>query len=38
MLYAGLDIHDRRIAICVRSEAGTQAASRGPKWRMATPR
>jgi hypothetical protein len=38
MLYIGLDIHDRRIAICVLSEAGTQAASRGPTWRIAAPK
>ena len=38
MFSVGLDIHDQRIAICVLSEAGTQVASRGPTWRMATPR
>ena len=38
MFYVGLDIHDQRIAICILSEAGTQAASRGPTWRIATPR
>jgi hypothetical protein len=38
MLYVGLDIHDKRIAICVLSEAGTQVASRGPTWRIASPR
>ena len=38
MLYVGLDIHDQRIAICVLGEAGTQVASRGPTWRIATPR
>ena len=37
MLYVGLDIHDKRIAICVLSEAG-QVASRGATWRIASPR
>jgi hypothetical protein len=38
MLYVDLDIHDKRIAICVLGEAGTQVASRGPTWRIETPR
>jgi hypothetical protein len=64
MFYVGLDIHDKRIAICVLGQTGqivrraqvrtidemmrllealpdsfgTQVASRGPKWRNATPR
>jgi hypothetical protein len=38
MLYIGLDIHDQRIAICALRECGTQIASRGPTWRIATPR
>jgi hypothetical protein len=38
MLYFGLDIHDKRIAIGVLSEAGTQVASPDPTWRIATPR
>ena len=64
MFYVGLDIHDKRIAICVLSQTGqivrraqvrtidemmrilealpdgfgTQVASRGPTWRIATPR
>jgi hypothetical protein len=37
MFYVGLDIHDKRIAICVFGEAGTPVASRGPTWRIATP-
>jgi hypothetical protein len=37
MLYVGLDIHDQRSAIFVLGEAG-QIASRGPTWRIATPR
>jgi hypothetical protein len=64
MFCVGLDIHDKRIAICVLGETGqivrriqvrtidemmrmpealpdrfgTQVASRGPTWRIATPR
>jgi hypothetical protein len=38
MLYVALDIHDQRIAICVLVETGTQVASRGPTWRIASPR
>jgi hypothetical protein len=38
MLYLGLDIHIKRIAICVLSKDRTQAASRGPTWRIARPR
>jgi hypothetical protein len=38
MFYVGLDLHDQRIKICALSEAGTQVASRGPTWRIATPR
>jgi hypothetical protein len=38
MSYAGLDIHDQRITICVLSQAGTRVASRGPTCRIATPR
>jgi hypothetical protein len=37
MLYIGLDLHDKRIALCVLGEAGTQVASRGPTWRIASP-
>jgi hypothetical protein len=64
MFYVGLDIQDKRIAICVLGQTGqivrraqvraidqmmrmlealpdgfgTQVASRGPTWRIATPR
>jgi hypothetical protein len=38
MLDVGLDIHDQRIAICVLGEAVTEVASRGPTWRIASPR
>jgi hypothetical protein len=38
MFYVGLDIHDQRMAICGFREAGTPVASRGPTWRIATPR
>ena len=38
MFSVGLDIHDKRIVICALGEAGTQVASRGPTWRIASPR
>jgi hypothetical protein len=50
MFYVGLDIHEKRIAICVLNETGhvvrradeiesrTRVASRSPTWRIATPR
>jgi hypothetical protein len=38
MLYVGLDIHDKGIAICVLGEAGIQVASRAPTCRIASPR